>query len=80
MLFIDSIITSKFFDESVKFVHMVGTNAIACSASNTGLWYSTDAGQTWTQSSIFSGMFKSVYMDTLGFIKLLYNKFCVKFK
>jgi hypothetical protein len=46
---------------------MVGTNAIAGSSSNRGLWYSTNSGQSWTQSTTnTTGRFYSVYMDNLG--------------
>ena len=41
---------------------MVGTNAVAGSSSVTGIYYSSNSGQTWTQSNITTGNFNSVYM------------------
>jgi hypothetical protein len=40
---------------------MVGSNAIAGSVS-TGLWYSSDSGQTWSQSNKTDGFFITVHM------------------
>jgi hypothetical protein len=47
---------------NVTSVCMVGTNAIAGSVSNTGLWYSSNSGQTWAQSNKTNDDFYSVYM------------------
>jgi hypothetical protein len=41
---------------------MFGTNAIAGSNFNTGLWYSSNSGQSWTQSDKTDNYFKSVCM------------------
>ena len=52
------------FSLDYKSICFVGTNAIASSInnSNLGLLYSIDSGQTWRQSNITTGTFKSVYM------------------
>jgi photosystem II stability/assembly factor-like uncharacterized protein len=52
--------TGNFFINSIQ-ITSDGTKAIAGSSSNTGLWYSTNGGQSWTQSSTnTTGSFNSV--------------------
>jgi photosystem II stability/assembly factor-like uncharacterized protein len=36
--------------------------AIAVSDLNEGIWYSKNSGETWSQSNITSGQFKTVFM------------------
>src|SRR3990167_4750938 len=47
--------------------YMSGSNGVVCSASNLGLYYTTNSGQTWIQSNITTGNFFSVIYGSNGF-------------
>jgi hypothetical protein len=49
---------------SFNSVFLEGTNGIAGSGSNLGIYYTTNSGQNWTQSiSVITGNFNSVYLS-----------------
>jgi len=55
--------TNKLVTDNFYSVALSGSNGIAGSNSNLGLWYSTNTGQTWTQSNVTTGNFISVALS-----------------
>ena len=55
--------TNKLLTGNFYSVVLDGANGIAGSNSNLGLWYTTNSGQTWTQSNQTTGIFYSVTLD-----------------
>lgn len=47
-------------NDIISNIYLFGANAIATSSANKGIYYSTDAGETWRSSNITSGYFGSL--------------------
>ena len=55
--------TNLLLTGSFNSVSLSGVNGIAGSGSNLGIWYTTNIGQTWTQSNLTTNNFNSVFLS-----------------